>query len=186
MSKTSDALEIEFGFDLSHLAKCSRHYKLEENEELKSFRKIVVAQKQSEEKAEMDRAKPPQDQIDKLIEEGRALGPPQYKQDGTMTFEYFMNTSKIVVKYMTAHTKQGMAEHQVERRAAIKAGDEELFQKLVLKTANWEQLTQTMVQAALYQALKVPKQVFEKSAQTYLMDPNKRTTYEENIQEVRD
>ena len=56
----------------------------------------------------------------------------------------------------------------------------------MLKTANWEQLTQTMVQAALYQALKVPKQVFEKSAQTYLMDPSKRTTYEENIQEVRD
>ena len=43
MSKTSDALMVEFGFDLAHLAKASNHYKLEENEELKSFRKIVVA-----------------------------------------------------------------------------------------------------------------------------------------------
>lgn len=57
---------------------------------------------------------------------------------------------------------------------------------MVLQTANWEQLTMTLVQASLYQALKVPKQVFEKSAQTYLMDPSKRTVYEENIQEVRD
>ena len=43
MSKTSDALMVEFGFDLAHLAKASNHFKLEENEELKSFRKIVVA-----------------------------------------------------------------------------------------------------------------------------------------------
>ena len=27
------------------------------------------------------------------------LGDPQYKQDGTMTFDYFLETSKIVVKY---------------------------------------------------------------------------------------
>jgi len=74
MSKTSDALTVEFGFDLAHLAKCSQHYKLEENEELKSFRKIVVAQKESEEKAEFDKAQPPKEVIDKLITEGKALG----------------------------------------------------------------------------------------------------------------
>jgi len=38
----------------------------------------------------------------------------------------------------------------------------------------------------LYQALKVPKQVFEKSAQVYLMEPAKRTIYEEEIQALRD
>jgi len=38
----------------------------------------------------------------------------------------------------------------------------------------------------LYQSLKVPKQVFEKSAQTYMMDPQKRTLYEEEIQALRD
>lgn len=56
----------------------------------------------------------------------------------------------------------------------------------MLATANWEQLTNTLIQANLYQALKVPKQVFEKSAQVYLMDPNKRTVYEEEIQTLRD
>ena len=59
----------------------------------------------------------------------------------------------------------------MKRRAAIKAGNEEEFQKLVLATANWEQQTNTLIQANLYQHLKVPKQVFEKSTQVYLMDP---------------
>lgn len=57
---------------------------------------------------------------------------------------------------------------------------------MVLATANWEQLTNTLIQANLYQTLKVPKQVFEKSAQVYLMDPSKRTIYEEEIQALRD
>ena len=56
MSKTSDALQEEFGFDLGHLAKASRTFNLEANEELKSFRRLVIAQKESEEKAEFERA----------------------------------------------------------------------------------------------------------------------------------
>jgi len=79
MSKTSDALCVEFGFDLAHLARASQHYKLDQNEELKSFRKIVVAQKESEEKAEFEKAQPPKEVIDALIKEGRALGDAQYK-----------------------------------------------------------------------------------------------------------
>jgi uncharacterized membrane-anchored protein YhcB (DUF1043 family) len=99
MSKTSDALTSEFGFDLAHLAKSSRHYNLESNEELKSFRRIVIAQKESEEKSEFQRAQPTKDVVEKIVEEGKLLGEPQYKQDGTMTFDYFLETSKIVVKY---------------------------------------------------------------------------------------
>ena len=56
----------------------------------------------------------------------------------------------------------------------------------MLETANWEQLTNTLIQANLYQALKVPKQVFEKSAQVYLMEPSKRTIYEEEVQALRE
>ena len=127
MSKTSDALLIEFGFDLGHLAKASKHYNLENNEELKSFRKLVVAQKESEEKAEFERAQPPPAVIEALVKEGKLLGEPQYKQDGTMTFDYFLETSKIVVKYTHQQTAQGLAEHSVKRRAAIAAGNEEEF-----------------------------------------------------------
>lgn len=103
-----------------------------------------------------------------------------------MTFDYFLETSKIVVKYTYMQTKDGLEIHATKRREAIKNKDEEAFQKLVLETANWEQLTNTLIQANLYQALKVPKQVFEKSAQVYLMEPAKRTVYEEEISDLRD
>ena len=79
MSKTSDALTVEFGFDLAHLSKASQHFKLEDNDDLKSFRKIVVAQKESEEKAEFEKAQPPKEVIDALIKEGKLLGEAQYK-----------------------------------------------------------------------------------------------------------
>jgi hypothetical protein len=186
MSKTSDALEEEFGFNLQHLAHASKHFNLEDNEELKSFRRLVIAQKESEEKAEFDRAQPPAEVIELLVAEGKVLGEPQYKQDGTMTFDYFLETNKIITKYVIKQTAEGLAEHAVKRRAAIKANNEEEFQKLVLNTANWEQLTQTLIQANLYQALKVPKQVFEKSQQVYLMEPQKRTVFEEELQSLRE
>lgn len=146
----------------------------------------MIAQKESEEKAEFDRAQPGPEVIEQLVEEGRALGNPEYKKDGTMTFDFFLETSKIVIKYVYNQTKDGLEEHAKKRREAIKNNNEEEFQKLVLATANWEQLTHTLIQANLYQALKVPKQVFEKSAQVYLMDPAKRTIYEEESQALRD
>lgn len=42
------------------------------------------------------------------------------------------------------------------------------------------------MQANLYQQLKVPKPVFEKSMQVYMMEPDKRSVYEEEIQKLRD
>jgi hypothetical protein len=43
LSKTSDALIVKFGFDLPALLRGSRHYNLEKNEQLESFRRIVIA-----------------------------------------------------------------------------------------------------------------------------------------------
>ena len=111
MSKISDALVVKYGFDLSHLVRCSKHYKLEDNQELKSFRKIVIAQKESEEKQEFERAQPPKEVIDQIIKEGMALGQPEYKQDGTMTFQYFLDSMKIVVRYTMTQTREGLAAH---------------------------------------------------------------------------
>jgi hypothetical protein len=50
-----------------------------------------------------------------------------------------------------------------------------------LKAANWEQLASRLIEANLYQELKVPKPVFEKSMQIYMMEPERRTVYEEEM-----
>ena len=57
-----------------------------------------------------------------------------------MTFDYFLETSKLIIKYTYNFTKEGLAKHSVERRAAVKDKDIERCQKLILETANWEQL----------------------------------------------
>lgn len=71
VNKTSDALLLEFGFDLTHLIKCSRHFKLNENKELISFQKLVATQRESEKKAEIAKAAPSKEVIAALVEEGK-------------------------------------------------------------------------------------------------------------------
>lgn len=185
-SKTSDALTIEFGFDLTHLMKGVKELKLGEDEEIVSFQKIVLAQKQSEEQAEIEKAKPSAELMQEMIGEAVFLGEPQYKKDGTMTFDFFLETSKLITKYVIKHTQSGLEDFAKQRRECIKNGDEDKFNDLILRTANWETLSHQIVQAHLYQTLKVPKTVFEKSVQLYLMEPSKRATYEEELQLIRD
>jgi len=93
MSKTSDALFVEFGFDLSHLMRAMKQYKLTENDELKSFQKIVIAQKESEARKQQEAATPKPEVIKQMLAEGDLLGAPEYKQNGTMTFDFFLETS---------------------------------------------------------------------------------------------
>jgi len=42
------------------------------------------------------------------------------------------------------------------------------------------------VEANLYQELKVPKPVFEKSMQLYMMEPDKRTVFEEEMTKLNE
>lgn len=186
MSKTSDAILLEFGFDLSHLVRATKHFNLTENEELKSFQKIVIAQKESEERQAFEKATPPKEVLEELFKEADALGKPEYKQDGTMTFDFFLESSKLIIKYCFNFTKEGLEKHAKERRTAVKEKDIEKCQKLILETANWEQLATSVIQANTYQHLKVPKPVFEKSLQMYMMDPEKRAVYEDEIAKLRD
>jgi len=38
-------------------------------------------------------------------------------------------------------TREGLEEHAAKRREAIKGGDDQRFQELILEASNWEQLT---------------------------------------------
>jgi hypothetical protein len=73
-----------------------------------------------------------------LLAEADALGKPEYKQDGTMTFDFFLESSKLIIKYTYNFTKEGLAKHAADRRAAVKDQEPEKVQKLILEAANWE------------------------------------------------
>jgi len=181
----SDALELTFGFDLNHLIVATQRFNLEENEELKSFRNLVIAQKQTEDQAMQNMGKLDDEMIAAIVNDGKALGEPQYKQDGTMTFEFFLESSKVCLKYVQLRCGHSQDELVVLRRQALEEGDERKFESLVLAQANYEHITLEAVQVQLYSSLKVPRQVFEKSNQVYLLEPTRRQRYEEEMKSVR-
>jgi hypothetical protein len=95
--------------------------------------------------------------LDELIKRGQELGVPDYKQDGTMTFDFFLATIKVAVEFTGRHTNKQLKEFEASRRAALKSNNAEAYQTEILKAANFEQLTSRLIEANLYQSLKVPK-----------------------------
>ena len=119
-SKTSDAMMGEFGFGLVDLLRAVEQQKLMEDEKIKGFVKMFEMQRKSELDARIAKSTPPAEMMKKILAEGKALGKAQMKADGCMTFEYFLQTSKIVTKYLYQMTKDGLEASVSKRRALLK------------------------------------------------------------------
>ena len=102
-----------------------------------------------------------------------------------MTFEYFLQTSKIVTKYVHEMTDQGLADSVTKRRELLKAEKFKEYSDLVVEMTNWETSVKNNIAEKLYVSLKVTKEQVQKSYKAYLMDFEKRTTYEEEMDSVR-
>jgi len=81
-----------------------------------------------------------------------------------------------------------MFEAQAEkRRALLKAAEgqandfDSAFEKAVRESTHLNECCEKVAQSIFYEHIKVDKQVFMNSSQTYLMDPVKRATYEEEM-----
>lgn len=133
--------------------RASKHHKLDEDEELKSFYKIVIAQQEGEAKKRIAEATTPQETLNKLFAEGRKLGKPEIKADGTLTWDYFIDSFGLCLKYIVMQTEKGLVERKEKRRQLCKDEDDEGFNKLILETANWEKLTCDLLHAAFYQTM---------------------------------
>jgi len=98
-----------------------------------------------------------------MIEEGKELGDPVYNQDGTMSFDFFLATTKIVYKHHYNFTKDKVNQFKIDRRAAIAANQDKEFKRLFFEEETLNQHSKNQIQSGLYQALKVPKSVFDKT-----------------------
>lgn len=67
-----------------------------------------------------------------------------------MTFDYFLDTGKLVWKYAELKMRDGMKEYAVKRREAIKEKKDNDFQKLIMASANWEQQVNSVIASTLY------------------------------------
>lgn len=75
------------------------------------------------------------------------------------------------------------------RRAQLKEfkdkeNKEDYYLALIRKVAV-QTITERVYDATLYQQLKVPESVYVKSLTTYMMDPEKRRQYEEEVERIR-
>ena len=98
-----------------------------------------------------------------------------------MTFDYFIQFSKVILKYKEQINADELEASVAERRELLKAEKYEEFNKLAIELSNWETQVTSNIEARLYSTLKVQKTVVEK----YLMDFEKRTQYEIEIEETR-
>lgn len=161
-------------------------YNLKDDEEIKSFIKMAQVQMQSERQKEMRACTPAKEVMDAMVKRVLENGKPQYKADGTLTFDYFIECIKLTQETVLNHTRDVLSQHTEARRKCLKEKDEEGYTKILRQSTVFEQQTTNIVDAGLYQTLKVPKEVFDKSMYTYMMEPSKRTIIEEEIQAVRD
>lgn len=88
-----------------------------------------------------------------IMEKAKALGPPQIKADGTMTFDYFIQTMKIVIEYTVKHTLEPLQEYAKQRRACVENMDQ--YKEIVFTSSNFESTTTQIIQGNMYQQLGI-------------------------------
>jgi hypothetical protein len=74
-----------------------------------------------------------------------------------MTFEFFLQTSKIVTKYVFEMTNQGLADSVTKRRELLQAEKFKEYSDLVVEMTNWETSVKNNIAEKLYSSLKVTK-----------------------------
>jgi len=115
------------------------------------------------------------------------LGGAAVKANNTLTFDYYLDSQKILKKYLTRFTEPMFLEMAEKRRALLKESSEQAdsydsaFEKAVNEATHINDFCEQIAQSRFYDHLKVEKHVFMKSQQMYSMDPAKRATYEEQM-----
>lgn len=168
--KTSDYFTITHGFNVFDLMRNAQKHKINDMPQIQSFQKMCDMQKETEIKARAAKAAIPDDVTAELVKDAQALGAAQVKGDGMMTFDYFIQVSKVIQKYKERLCKDRLEESVAERRALLKAEKFKDFDKLAVELSNWETMVTNNIEARLYSTLKVQKQVVDKSQNKYLMD----------------
>ena len=165
-TKVSDSIFLEFGFDLDHLMNAAKHHKIApDNPQLKSFAERVMNEaREANAKREFDQTKPSAEIVAEMLEEAKQLGEPAYNQDGTVSWEFFLESCKLVSKYNAKQTMQRIETSVTMRRSALKKENARgVYGKLVGDLQKWKKGCKAQLQFSLYSHLKVPKTVFIKS-----------------------
>jgi len=97
--KIADACMIELKIDHHDFNRAYTHYNLDKNGKLSGFRDgLNTAARMEREKEEKEPLLKPEE-AKELAELVKELGKPQYKQDGTLEFDYFHKCNRIISSF---------------------------------------------------------------------------------------
>lgn len=170
IAKTSDFLLVEYGFQLEDLLWNIQKQKLDEKPEIAGFKKMFMLQKQTEAKKRAAKCAISEEQISEMKLDAEKIGPPEYKSDGTLTYDYFIELSKIQYRYTHNLIAKGSEEAAKERRQLLKDEKMDEYETHCVDLTNWQTDCRKNVQNKVFELLNIKKEVADKSYQTYLGD----------------
>lgn len=72
-----------------------------------------------------------------MIAEAKTLGAIELKSDGTMTYDFFLETSKLVYKYTHRMINVSLKTNVSKRRELLKEEKNAEYEEHALETTNW-------------------------------------------------
>lgn len=118
-----------------------------------------------------------------MLKEADALTKPELTEQGILPYDFFLDSQMIVLKYVTQQMQPVLDKHMAERRALMATTSADKYdtatrQSMTEDAMYWD-LCKKNADRVFYSHLSIQPSPFMKSGETYLMDPNKRTEYEE-------
>lgn len=113
-------LYSEFGVTNHELKFAMNHYNLMEDQEFKAFLTLVEMQQKAEQQKEQKEVALPEAVRTAIENEAKAMGRPSVKQDGTLTYDYYLESSKVIEKHLHTFVEPRQLEHDRKRREFTK------------------------------------------------------------------
>lgn len=83
------------------------------------------------------------------------LDKPQIKSDKTMTFDYFLDTGRLIWKYSELKMRDEMKVYAAKRRQALKDKDDKEYNTIIMDSSSYEQQVTGRTAQILYSHYKV-------------------------------
>jgi len=129
----------------------------------------------------MAKARLPLEMKEKIIIEGQKLGEVETKGDGTLTYDFFLECSKLQYRFTHEMVNEKQIAYQKERRQLLKDGKLEEYEALCVEMTQWAKQCRLNVTEILHASLKITDVVAQATYAQYLGEPEKARKFEQEL-----
>lgn len=103
----------------------------------------------------MAKSRLPVEMKEQIIKEGQKLGTVETKGDGTLTYDFFLECSKLQYRFTHEIVNEKQTAYQKERRQLLKDGKLEEYEALCVEMTQWAKQCRLNVTEILHASLKI-------------------------------